>query len=73
MLNSEICLYIIKMRTVLRHIILEKEIEVDKVKIYLIANLSLPTIMKYVRLFLRHDKFYRKFYTIQLDKTLKYN
>ena len=46
---------------VLRHIIFEKDIEVDKSKVELIVKLSSPTIVKGVRQFLGHARFYRRF------------
>jgi ATP phosphoribosyltransferase regulatory subunit HisZ len=46
---------------ILGHIVSLKEIEVDKSKIELIANLSTPKSIKDVRLFLGHVGFYRRF------------
>lgn len=46
---------------ILRHIILNKEIEVDKAKINLIANLSPPKSIKDIRSILRHARFYQHF------------
>jgi hypothetical protein len=46
---------------VLGHKILEKEIEVDKVKIEVIEQLSPPTNVKGIRCFLGHAGFYQRF------------
>ena len=46
---------------VLGHIISEKDIEVDKAKMELIAKLPSPTTVKGVRQFLGHVGFYRRF------------
>ena len=46
---------------VLGHIVSSKGIEVDKSKIELIANLPTPKSIKYVRSFLEHVGFYRRF------------
>ena len=46
---------------VLGHIISEKGIEVDKVKIDLISKLHPPTNVKTIRQFLGHAGFYRRF------------
>ena len=46
---------------VLGHIISKKDIEVDKVKVELIIKLTSPTIVKGVRQFLGHARFYRRF------------
>ena len=46
---------------VLRHIIFEKDIEVDKSKVELIVKLPSPTIAKRIRQFLGHAGFYRRF------------
>ena len=43
------------------HIIISKDIEVDKSKIELIANLPIPKSVKEVRSFLGHAGFYRRF------------
>jgi len=45
----------------LGHIISSEAIEVDKAKADLIANLPLPTCVKYIQSFLGHAKFYRRF------------
>ena len=42
------------------HVILHKGIEVDKVKVDLISNLSPPQTMKEIRSFLGHARFYRR-------------
>ena len=46
---------------VLGHVISNKEIEVDKAKVELIAKLPHPTSVKVVRQFLGHASFYRRF------------
>ncbi|RVW20459.1 Retrovirus-related Pol polyprotein from transposon opus [Vitis vinifera] len=46
---------------VLGHIIFEKDIEVDKAKVELIAKLPSPTTIKRVRQFLGHAGFHRRF------------
>ena len=46
---------------VLGHVISEKRIEVDKVKIEMISKLPYPTNVKTVRQFLGHGGFYRRF------------
>ena len=45
----------------LRHIIFEKGIEVNKAKIELISKLPTPKTVKDVRSFLGHADFYRRF------------
>ena len=51
----------IKQGIVLGHIISSKCIEVDKAKMDLISNLSLPKIVREVRFFLGHAGFYKLF------------
>ena len=51
----------VKKGIVLGHVISSDEIEVDKAKINLIANLPPPTCVKEVRSFLGHAEFYRRF------------
>ena len=46
---------------VLGHIIFEREIKVDKVKIEIILKLPLPTLVCQIQSFLGHIKFYRCF------------
>ena len=60
-LNWEKCQFMVKEGIVLGHVISKKGIEVDKVKIDSIANLSLPKLVKKIRSFLGHDGFYRRF------------
>ena len=50
----------VKEGVVLGHIILKKKIEVDKVKVDLIANLSPPKSVKKICSFLGHASFYRR-------------
>ena len=54
----EKCLFIVKKSTMLGHIISNEGIDVDKVKVDLIANLPLSTCVKDVQSFLRHAGFY---------------
>ena len=60
-LNWEKCHFMVKQGIVLRHIISERGIEVDKAKVELISKLPSPTNVKTVRQFLGHAGFYRKF------------
>ncbi|RVW78547.1 Transposon Ty3-I Gag-Pol polyprotein [Vitis vinifera] len=60
-LNWEKCHFMVHQGIVLRHIISEKGIEVDKAKVELIAKLPSPTTIKGVRQFLGHAGFYRRF------------
>ena len=43
------------------HIVSKKRIEVDKAKVELISNLPTPKCVKYIRSFLGHAGFYRRF------------
>ena len=60
-LNWEKCHFMVNQGIVLGHVISEKGIEVDKVKIELISKLPSPTNVKTVRQFLGHAGFYRRF------------
>jgi hypothetical protein len=60
-LNWEKCYFMIREGIVLGHKILEKGIEVDKVKIEVIEQLSPPTNVKGIHSFLGHAGFYRRF------------
>jgi hypothetical protein len=60
-LNWEKCPFVVREGIVLGHKILEKGIEVDKVKIEVIEQLPPPTIVKGIRSFLGHAGFYRRF------------
>ena len=60
-LNWEKYHFMVSQGIVLGHIILEKGIEVDKAKIYLISKLPSPTNIKTIRQFLGHEGFYRRF------------
>ena len=51
----------VKQGIVLRHVISTMGIEVDKVKIDLIFNLSPPKSLKEIRSFLGHAGFYKRF------------
>ena len=46
---------------VIVHIVSSKGIEVDRDKIYVIVELPPPKSLKYVRSFLGHSGFYRRF------------
>ena len=60
-LNWEKCHFMVNQGIVFGHIISEKGIEVDKVKIDMISKLPSPINVKTVRQFLWHEGFYRKF------------
>ncbi|CAL2277472.1 unnamed protein product [Prunus armeniaca] len=60
-LNWEKCHFMVNQGIVLGHVISSKGIEVDKVKIDLIASMPSPTSVKEVRSFLGHAGFYRRF------------
>ncbi|XP_050133183.1 uncharacterized protein LOC126609263 [Malus sylvestris] len=60
-LNWEKCHFMVKQGIVLGHIISEKGIEVDKLKIDLVRHLASPTSVREVRSFLGHAGFYRRF------------
>ena len=60
-LNWEKCHFMVNQGIVLRHVISNKGIEVDKAKVELIAKLPPPTSVKAVRQFLGHAGFYRRF------------
>jgi hypothetical protein len=60
-LKWEKCHFMVQEGIVLGHKILEKGIEVDKVKIEVIEQLPPPTNMKGIRSFLGHVGFYRRF------------
>ena len=60
-LNWEKCQFMVTSGIILGHIVSHKEIEVDKSKIDLIANLPIPKTVKEIRSFLGHAGFYRRF------------
>nr|GEV97527.1 reverse transcriptase domain-containing protein [Tanacetum cinerariifolium] len=60
-LNWEKCHFMCREWIVLRHKILKSGIEVDRVKVDVIAKLPYPTTVKGVRSFLGHAGFYRRF------------
>ena len=60
-LNWEKCHFMVHQGIVLGHIICEKGIEVDKVKVKLIVKLPSSTTIKGVRQFLGHAWFYKRF------------
>nr|GEZ03714.1 reverse transcriptase domain-containing protein [Tanacetum cinerariifolium] len=60
-LNWENSHFMVKEGIILGHKISKDEIEVDKAKVDLIAKLPHPTTVKYIRSFLGHVGFYRRF------------
>jgi hypothetical protein len=60
-LNWEKCHFMVKQGIVLGHVISQRGIEVDKVKVDLISNLPPPRTVKEIRSFLGHAGFYRQF------------
>ena len=60
-LNWEKCHFMVTKGVVLRHIISENDIEVDKAKVVVIEKLPSPTSVKGIRSFLGHAGFYRRF------------
>jgi hypothetical protein len=60
-LNWEKCHFMVKQGIVLGHVISQRGIEVDKVKVDLISNLPPPRTVKDVRSFLGRVGFYRRF------------
>ena len=60
-LNWEKCHFMVTSGIVLGHVVSERGIEVDQAKIKLISNLPTPKCVKYIRSFLGHAGFYRKF------------
>jgi hypothetical protein len=59
-LNWEKCHFMVKQGIVLRHIISERGIEVDKAKLEMVEKLPPPTDVKSLRSFLGHAGFYRR-------------
>jgi hypothetical protein len=60
-LNWEKCHFMIKQGVVLRHVISERGIEVDKAKVETVEQLPPPTDVKSLRNFLGHAGFNRRF------------
>ena len=60
-LNWKKCHFMVTNGIILGHIVKSIEIEVDKFKIELIVNLSIPKYIKDVKSFLRHAGFYKRF------------
>jgi hypothetical protein len=60
-LNWEKCLFMIKQGIVLRHVISERGIEVDKAKVETVEHLPPLMDVKSLRSFLGHAGFYRRF------------
>ena len=60
-LNWEKCHFMVKEGIVLGHWVSERGIEVDKAKIETIEKLPLPSLVKGIRSFLGHARFYRIF------------
>ena len=53
--------FMVQKGMVLGHIVSKRGIEVDRVKVELMKNLPLPTLVKQIRSFLGHAKFYHRF------------
>jgi hypothetical protein len=60
-LNWEKCHFMVKQGIVLGHVISERGIELDKAKVETVEKLPPPTDVKYLRSFLGHVGFYRRF------------
>jgi hypothetical protein len=60
-LNWEKCHFMVKQGIVLRHVISERRIEVDKAKVETVEDLPPPTNVNSLRSFLGHAGFYRRF------------
>lgn len=60
-LNYVKCHFMIEDGFMLRHVISERDIQVDKAKIDIIEKLPPPTTIKQLRGFLGHVGFYRRF------------
>jgi hypothetical protein len=60
-LNWEKCHFMVKQGIVLGHVISERGIEVDKTKVETVEQLPPPTDVKFLRSFLGHAGFYRRF------------
>jgi len=60
-LNWEKCHIMVKHEIILGHKISRKGIEVDRVKIDIIAKLSTPKCVKDIRFFLAYANFYQRF------------
>jgi hypothetical protein len=71
-LNWEKCHFMVKQGIVLRHVISERGIEVDKAKVETIEQLPPPKDVKSLRSFLGHAGFYRRFikYFLKITKAL---
>jgi hypothetical protein len=63
-LNWEKCHFMVREGIVLGHLVSERGIEVDKVKIEVIEQLQPPTNVKGIRSFLGHTGFYQCFISI---------
>jgi hypothetical protein len=60
-LNWEKCHFMVKQGIVLGHVISDRGIEADKAKIETVEKLPPPTNIKWLRSFLGHARFYRRF------------
>jgi hypothetical protein len=60
-LNWKRCHFMVKQGIVLRHVISETGIKVDKTKVEAVEQLPPPTDVKFLRSFLGHAEFYRRF------------
>lgn len=61
MLNWEKCHFMVNEVIVLRNLVFERGIEVDRANIEMIEKLNSPTPVRYVRSFLGQVSFYRQF------------
>ena len=62
--------FMVQEGVLLEHLFLSKWLEVNKAKIEVIQNLSLPTTLRDLWSFLKHDGFYRRF-ILRLSLSLK--
>jgi hypothetical protein len=60
-LNWEKCHFMVKQGIVLGHVIFKRGIEVDKAKVEMVEQLPPPTDVKFLRIFLGHAGFNRRF------------
>ena len=60
-LSWEECHFMVQVRIVLGHKISRDRIEMDNAKISTIGKLPLPTLVRAIRNFLDHARFYRRF------------
>jgi hypothetical protein len=60
-LNWEKCHFMVKQGIVFRHVISERGIKVDKAKVEMVEQLPPSMDVKFLRSFLGHAEFYRRF------------